>query len=34
MIAPESKIAMAVIPFLSTLPRQIAPVVIPFGSGD
>ena len=34
MIASESKIAMAVTPFLSTLPRQIAPVATPVGSGD
>ena len=34
MIASESKISMAVTPFQSTLPLQIAPVAIPFGSGD
>ena len=34
MIASESKIAMAVTLFLSTLPRQIARVAIPVGSGD
>jgi hypothetical protein len=34
MIASESKIAMALNRILSTLPRQIAPVAIPFGGGD
>ncbi len=34
MITPESKISMAVTPFLSTLPRQIARVAIPIGNGD
>ena len=34
MITPESKIAMAVTPFQSTHPRQIAPVAIPVGGGD
>jgi hypothetical protein len=34
MIASESKITMAVTPFLSTHPRQIAPVAIPVGGGD
>ena len=34
MIAPESKIAMAVTLFLSTHIRQIAPVAIPVGGGD
>jgi hypothetical protein len=34
MITPESKIAMVVTQFLSTHPRQIAPVAIPVGSGD
>jgi hypothetical protein len=34
MITPESKIAVAVTRFLSTLPRQISKVAIPFGNGD
>ena len=34
MITSESKISMAVTLFLSTHPRQIAPVAIPVGGGD